>query len=125
MGYEDVGREIVDSAIKVHRGLGPGLFENVYETCLARELTNRGFEVLVQMPMPIYYEGELLEKAYRLDMLVNGSVVVEVKAVDTLTPLHRAQMLTYLKLGNHKLGFLLNFNSRQMRDGIKRFVNHL
>ena len=117
-----VGRSIVDAALKVHTALGPGLLESAYEACLAHELSKRGFGVCRQVPLSVGYEGIALDLGYRLDLLVEDGVVVELKAVEKLLPLHLSQMLTYLKLGGYRLGYLLNFNVRHMREGIKRVV---
>ena len=113
---------IVDAAIKVHRVLGPGLLESVYESCLAHELRQRGLKVETQVQIPIEYEGLHLDGGLRLDMLVNGIAIVELKALEKLLPVHDAQLLTYLKLANRRLGFLLNFNVPVMKTGISRFV---
>jgi GxxExxY protein len=122
-GLESVGREVVDAAIKVHRLLGPGLLESAYEQCLAHELGLRGRHVRRQAALPIQYEGLRLDAGYRLDMVVDDAVVVEVKAVEVLSRLHEAQILTYLRLSGLKLGFLLNFNAVQLRHGLRRFVH--
>ncbi len=121
-GLELIGREVVDAAIKVHRLLGPGLLESAYEQCLAHELGLRGRRVRRQAALPIQYEGLRLDAGYRLDMVIDDAVVVEVKAVEALSRLHEAQILTYLKLSGLKLGFLLNFNAVQLRHGLRRFV---
>jgi GxxExxY protein len=117
-----VGKQIVDAAIKVHRALGPGLLESAYEHCLAHELHQRGLMVGRQLPLPIEYDGLRLDAGYRLDLLVENSVVVEVKAVEALSRLHEAQILTYLKLSKLRLGYLLNFNTPMMREGIRRLA---
>jgi len=122
---EETGKQIVDSALQVHRELGPGLLENAYLSCLDYELRQRGLQVECQRPLALEYQGAKMGIAYRLDLLVNGCVVVELKAVRELTPLHEAQLLSYLKLGSFKLGYLLNFNVRRMKDGMKRMVNRL
>jgi GxxExxY protein len=119
---EDVAELIVDAAIKVHRALGPGLLEAVYEACLTHELRQRGLRVETQVPVPIQYEGLILESGLRLDMLVDGLAVIELKAVEKSLPVHDAQLLTYLKLSGKRLGFLLNFNVPVMKNGISRFV---
>jgi GxxExxY protein len=119
---EAVAREVVDAGLKVHRALGPGLLESAYEHCLARELQIRALSVQRQAPLPIIYEGEKLDAGYRLDLVVNGCVVVEVKAVDAVAPVHHAQLLTYLKLSGVHLGLLMNFNVALFRDGLKRMV---
>lgn len=107
---ERVATEIVDAAFKVHKALGPGLLESVYEICLARELTKRGHKVLRQVRVPIVYDGEELDADLRLDLLVDDCLVVEIKAVEQLIPLYDAQLLTYLKLTDKRLGLLINFN---------------
>lgn len=113
---------IVDSAISVHRRLGPGLLESVYEECLVHELRKRGLTVARQVHVPIEYDGVALEGNLRLDLLVQGTVVVELKAVEIVTPLHRAQRLTYLRLAGIQVGLILNFNVVLLRDGIVRLV---
>ena len=123
MEEEAISKEIVDSAIKVHTTLGCGMLESVYETCLAHELARRSLPVRKQVVMPIQYEGVTLDAGYRLDLLIAEKVVVEVKAVERMLPLHVAQLLTYLKLGGYKLGLLLNFNSVHLRHGIRRVIN--
>ncbi len=117
-----MAKQVVDAAFAVHSALGPGLLESVYETCLAHELGKRGLGVERQLPLPVVYDGVLLEAALRLDLLVAGCVVVELKAVDQLLPVHQAQVLTYLKLSGHRLGLLINFNVPRIRDGIRRLV---
>jgi GxxExxY protein len=123
MDNDDVMKQVVDAAIKVHRALGPGLLESAYEVCLDHELRQRQLVIGRQVPIPINYDGAKLDVGYRLDMLVNGNVVVEIKAVNRLLPIHFAQILTYLKLSNIRWGMLLNFNSVRMREGIRRVVN--
>lgn len=125
MDIEQVGGIIVDSAIKVHTVLGPGLLESAYEACLAHELDRRGLNVKRQFLLPLEYEDARIDVGYRLDLLVNDSVIVELKAVERLLPVHKAQLLSYLKLSKCKLGFLLNFNVVHMKDGIRRLVNGL
>ncbi len=107
----------------VHTVLGPGLLESTYEACLAFELQNRGVSVRTQVPLPVVYQGQKLEIGYRIDLLIAESVIVEVKAVEAIAPVHRAQLLSYLKLSDRRLGLLLNFNVVHMRDGIIRMVN--
>ena len=119
---EAVGQAIVDCSFKVHRVLGPGLLESAYETCLAYELTQRGLSVRRQVAQPIVYEDLTLEAGYRIDLLVNDAVIVEVKATDTLLPIHQAQIMTYLRLSGCRLGFLVNFNVKMFRNGIRRIV---
>ncbi|MCI0356508.1 MAG: GxxExxY protein [Acidobacteria bacterium] len=117
-----VSRFVLDAAMKVHTELGPGLLESTYEACLAHELKNRGLNVRTQVPLPVVYEGLKLEIGYRIDLLVEELVVVEVKSAEALAPIHHAQVLTYLKLGGKGLGLLINFNVVHLKDGIKRFV---
>ena len=119
---EDVGRQILAAAMRVHSAFGPGLLEGAYETCLAHDLERAGLCVERQITLPIEFDGQRIDAGYRLDILVEKSVVVEVKAVDKLTSIHLAQLITYLKLGEFALGYLLNFNVLHMRQGIKRVV---
>ena len=115
--------DIVGAAIEVHRRLGPGLLESAYETCLGRELYLRGIEFQRQVPLPVQYRGLNLDCGYRLDILVADSVIIEVKAVTKVLPVHRAQLLTYLKLTRLRLGILLNFNVDVLRHGVYRIIN--
>jgi GxxExxY protein len=117
---ESLGAEIVDSAFTVHTTFGPGLLESVYELCMIRELEIRGIQVKSQVPFPLTYQGHQLPSGFRLDMLVDNTIVVEVKAVEGLLPVHRAQVMTYLKLAEKELGYLINFNVPVIKDGIKR-----
>ncbi len=119
---EEVARQIVDAAVVVHRALGPGLLESVYEECLAFELTRRGLKVESQVRVPIIYEGHRIAADLKLDLLVEDCVVVEVKAVEQMHPVFEAQLLTYLKLSGHRLGLLVNFNVPLMKDGITRRI---
>lgn len=119
---ESIAKMIVDSALKVHRALGPGLLESVYELCLAHELRRRGVQLQSQVKLPITYEGLTIDAGLRLDMVVARNVIVEVKAVEKMIPVFDAQLLTYLKLTNLRLGILINFNVPLIRDGIKRIV---
>lgn len=114
---------IIGCAIEVHRQLGPGLLESAYQECLYFELKNQGLNVVKEKPMPIVYKDVKLDHGYRLDLLVNNKVVIEIKTVETFTEVHTAQVLTYLKLGNYKLGLLLNFYVSSLKNGIKRIVN--
>jgi GxxExxY protein len=114
---------IVDSAIAVHRALGPGLLESAYKACLAFELRKRGLGVASEVPLPVVYEGIRPEVGYRIDLLIENEVVVEVKAVDGVASIHRAQLLSYLRLSGHSLGLLLNFNVVLMKSGIVRMRN--
>jgi GxxExxY protein len=119
----DITHAIVTSSLKVHSALGPGLLESAYEACLLHELRKSGFAVRSQVPMPIVYDGVTLDVGYRLDLLVEDAVIVEVKAADAITNIHKAQILSYLKLSHKSLGLILNFNVLHMREGIKRIVN--
>ncbi len=125
MDENETSAYIVDAAIKVHTALGPGLLESAYEACLKHELVKRGIRADSQVPLPVVYDGIHIELGYRLDIMVNDCVIVELKSVDDLTDIHRAQILSYLKLSKRKLGFLLNFNVYRMKDGIERFANGL
>ena len=124
MDHEEIGRTILDAAFRVHSALGPGLLEGVYEACLAHELAKQ-VPVVRQVVQPVRYDGLEIESGYRLDLLVADKVVVELKAVDKITDLHLAQLLSYLKLGDYKLGYPINFNVLRLKDGIKRVVNGL
>ena len=117
-----VSEAVVDCAISVHRELGPGLLESVYEVCLTRELTGRGLAAERQVTLPVTYKGEVLEAGMRIDLLVRRAVVVELKAIEQLLPIHRAQMLTYLKLTRLRVGLLINFNAMPLKNGIQRFA---
>jgi GxxExxY protein len=117
-----VARQIVDAAYRVHRTLGPGLLESVYEVCLAHELRKRGLSIQRELVLPVLYDGIRLDAGLRLDLLVNDTVIVELKAAECLLPIHRAQVLTYLKLTNHRLALLINFNVPLIKDGIERIA---
>jgi len=118
-----LSKVVVESAIEVHKFLGPGLLESAYETALSRELQIRGVSVVRQTVLPLIYKGEVLDTAYRLDLLVEHLVIVEIKSIERLQRIHEAQLLNYLKLSNLWLGLLLNFNAPLMKNGIKRLVN--
>jgi GxxExxY protein len=113
---------IIGGAIEVHKVLGPGLLENAYEECLAIELTERGLAVARQVPIPVFYKGHRVDLGYRIDLLVNETVIVELKAIAELLPVHEAQLLTYLKLASKRVGLLLNFHTAYLRNGIVRLV---
>ncbi|RYY40377.1 MAG: GxxExxY protein [Chitinophagaceae bacterium] len=117
-----IGTEIVDAAITVHRALGPGLLESAYKFCMKLELESRGLKVQLDIPLQLIYKGHSAGKCYELDMLVDGAVIVEFKAVEMMRPLYQAQTLTYLKLRPAPLGYLINFNVERVKDGIKRLV---
>lgn len=121
----EMTERIIDAAMKVHTALGPGLLESVYEACLESELVAAGFEVERQRPLPVVYRDVSLDCGYRLDLVVADSVVVELKAVDTLADIHSAQIITYLKLSGYKVGLLINFNVTHLRNGIRRHIHSL
>ena len=125
MTENDIGDSIIASAMKVHTALGPGLLESAHETCLLYELERLGLPVQRQVLIPLHYEDLTIDNGYRIDLLVGERVVVELKALETILPVHRAQLLSYLRLGGFRLGYLLNFNVGRMRDGIVRLVNGL
>lgn len=116
---------IIQAAIKIHRRLGPGLLESVYRTCLVHELKTFGQTVITEQIVPLYYDNLRLDAGYRLDLLVNDSVIVEAKAVEKILPVHCAQLLSYLRLTNKRLGLLINFNVPRLVEGVKRIVNRL
>ncbi|MGJ8632988.1 MAG: GxxExxY protein [Luteolibacter sp.] len=121
---EETATEIVDSCFKIHKELGSGLLESAYETCLEYELSKRGLTVERQIPQPVIYEDIAIDAGYRIDLLVNGLIIVELKAVEQLAPIHTAQLITYLKLSKKTLGFLINFNTPLIKHGIKRIANN-
>ena len=125
MNENEIGRNVIDSAIAVHRGLGPGLLESVYEVVLARELTERGLKVERQVPVSIEYRGVRFDEGFKADIIVEGKVILELKSVEMVNNAHKKQLLTYLKLTKMKLGFLLNFGEALMKNGITRTVNGL
>ena len=125
MTENDIARVILDCAFRVHRALGPGLLVNAYEACLFFELNLQGFQVEKQKPLPLIYREMELDLGYRVDLMVENKVIVEIKSVKELTDIHLAQILTYLRLSSCKLGLLINFNVSMLKDGIKRVVNNL
>ena len=125
MTENEIGDAIIASAMKVHTALGPGLLERAYETCLFYELERQGLPVQRQALIPIRYEDLSIDNGYRIDLLVADRVVVELKTVEAILPVHRGQLLSYLRLGGFKLGYLLNFNVTRLRDGIVRMANGL
>jgi len=122
MPDDGLTHSIIGAAIEVHRLLGPGLLESAYEECLCHELHLRGIPFERQKPIPVVYKNVKLESGYRLDLLVNNEVIVELKSIEALAPLHEAVMLTYLRLSGHHLGLLINFNVAVLRDGIRRYI---
>ena len=125
MDENAVGEAVLGCAIKVHRTLGPGLLEGAYETCLAHEIGKAGLSYQQQIVLPVFYDNQRIDIGYRFDLLVEGRVVVEVKTVDKLIDFHRAQLLSYLKLDDYRLGYLQNFNVAILKEGIVRMVNNL
>ncbi len=115
---------ILDSSISVHKEMGPGLLESIYVLCLTSELNYRGIEAINEVSIPLAYKGIELSKDFRIDILVEDEIIIEVKSVEVLLPVHEAQIISYLKLANKKLGFLINFNVPVLKDGFKRFVNN-
>ena len=125
LNEEEIGKIILDSAFKVHTALGPGLLESVYESALAIELQRRGLKVERQKPVPVFYEGQLLDTGFRVDLLVEGRVLVELKSVEAIIPLFKKITTNYVRLLPVKLGFLINFNETHLKNGITRVVNGL
>jgi len=125
MTDNEIGKVIVDSAFKVHFALGPGLLESVYEICLFHELQTRGLKVQRQIPIHIQYNGITFEEAFRADLMVENKVIVELKSVEKVIAAHKKQVLTYIKLADKRLGFLINFGEALIKDGITRIVNNL
>jgi len=125
MTENEIGKEIVNCALTVHKSLGPGLLESTYQACLAYELQKTGLNVQAERALPVIYDDVKLNCGYRIDLWVNAKVIVEIKAVDALNDIHLAQILTYLKLTDNRLGFLINFNVARIKNGIRRVVNKL
>jgi len=121
----ELSRVIIDAAMRVHTALGPGLLESAYQHCLFYELGKQGIRAATQVELPIYYDGHTIEAGYRIDLLVEDKIIIELKAVDKLLPVHEAQLLSYLKLADKRLGLLINFNVNQLRNGIKRMAHDL
>ena len=124
MEINDITGSIVDAAMKVHTALGPGLLESVYEKCLKHELVKRGLKVDSQIWLPVMYDGIPIEGGYKIDLLVEDCVIVELKVVEQILEVHKAQLLSYLKLANKEVGLLINFNVVHLKHGIRRLVNH-
>jgi GxxExxY protein len=120
--HQELTSSILNCAYKVHSALGPGLLESAYEECLHYELDKNGILSTKQKPMPLVYEGKKLDLGYRIDLFVDGKVIIEIKSVETLNPVHLAQILTYMKLSGCRIGFLINFNVQSLKDGIKRVI---
>ena len=125
MTENEIATIIVDAAFKIHKRLGPRLLESVYETTLAYELPKRGLQLRRQQSMPVVYEDVRMDVGFRADLIVEGKVIVEIKSIDAIAPVHRKQLLTYLRLTDKKLGLLINFNVELTKDGITRVVNNL
>ena len=123
--YNILSKELLDAAIAVHREMGPGLLESVYELCLLKELQLRKIFVENQLPVPLFYKGVDLNKDFRIDLLVENEIIVEIKAVEYILPIHEAQIISYLKLTDRKLGFLLNFNVPLLKEGFRRLVDNV
>ncbi len=121
---DEIAAIVVDTSFKVHQELGPGLLESAYEACLAHELTKRGLVVEKQKAQPVFYDGIIIDVGYRMDLLINDCVVIELKAVEQIIPIHLAQLMTYLKLSNKPLGFLINFNTTYFKSSIKHIANN-
>jgi GxxExxY protein len=122
MKFSALSQQVIGCAIEVHRVLGPGLLESTYEQCLARELSLNNIEFVTQHPLPVEYKGVRIDCGYRVDVLVANSIILELKSVQELMPVHEAQLLTYMRLAGMKQGFLINFNVRRLKDGLKSFV---
>jgi GxxExxY protein len=121
--WHDLTYKIIGAAYKVHKALGPGLLESAYEVCLIHELSKLGLKIENQKPLPVVYNGIKLNAGYRIDLLVEDSIIVEIKSVEAIAPVHNAQLLSYLRLSNHRYGLLINFNVANLKEGIKRIVN--
>ncbi len=124
MEINNITHEILDSAYKIHTALGPGLLESAYQQCLIYELQKKGLKVETEKPLPVIYENVKLEYGYRIDLLVENKIIVELKAVEALTDVHLAQVLTYLRLSGNEVGLLINFNVKSLKNGIRRIANN-
>ena len=122
MEFDELSRSVIGCAIEVHRNLGPGLLESTYRQCLACELSHAGILFQMELPLPVRYKNILLDCGYRIDLLVRGELIVEIKSVEALLPIHQAQILTYMRLANIPIRLLVNFNVTRLQTGIKRFV---
>ena len=122
MEFDELSNRVIGCAIKVHRQLGPGLLESTYEQCLAHELSLNSIDFKMQQPLPVQYKGILLDCGYRVDLLIEDKMIIELKSVDRIKGIHEAQLLTYMKLAGIKTGLLMNFNVTRLKSGIKRFV---
>jgi GxxExxY protein len=122
MEFDELSRRVIGCVIEVHRNLGPGLLESTYRQCLACELSHAGVPFQMEVPLPVRYKDVLLDCGYRIDLLVRSDLIVEIKSVETLLPIHQAQILTYMRLARIPIGLLMNFNVTKLQNGIKRFV---
>ncbi len=122
--FNKLSKEILDGSIAVHKEMGPGLLESVYQQCLVRELTMRGLNVQSMVCIPLQYKGHLLDKEYIIDMLIENEIIIELKAVEIILPVHEVQIISYLKLADKRLGVLINFNAPLLKNGFRRFVNN-
>jgi len=122
MEFDELSRKVIGCAIEVHRNLGPGLLESTYRQCLACELSQAGIPFQMEVPLPVRYKEMLLDCGYRIDLLISGDLIVEIKCVETLLPIHQAQILTYMRLSKIPVGLIINFNVTRLQNGIKRFV---
>ena len=125
MGINDVSKQVIDAPMVVHTRLGPGLLESAYQACLRYELEKRGLRVAVQVALPVVYERIKIEAGYRIDLIVEDEIILELKAFDAIHPIHKAQLLSYLRLSGKKLGLIINFHVLHLKDGITRMVNGL
>lgn len=125
MRENDIAKQVVDAAYKIHSRFGPGLLESAYEAMLAHELKKRGFQVVCQCPIPLIYEEVVLEVGYRADIIVNDLVILELKSTEQILPVHKKQLITYLRLANKRLGLLINFGAPLIKEGLVRLVNGL
>jgi len=123
MELNEISGVVVDRAMKIHQSLGPGLLESVYQRVLAYELRKAGLAVETEVPIPVEWDGHIIDESFRADLIVNGKVLIELKSIENLQPVHKKQTLTYLKLANLRLGLLINFGSQLLKDGIHRIVN--
>lgn len=122
MRDKELTQQVIGAAIEVHKALGPGLLESAYQYCLSKELNDAGLNVLIEKALPVVYKDVKLDHGYRIDLLVNNKLVIEIKTVEAITDVHVAQVLTYMRLGKFPIGLLINFNVNLLKDGIKRFV---
>ena len=123
MYINEISGIVIDAALEVHTALGPGLLESTYEACLKYELASRNIKTISQLELPVSYKNNTIESGYRIDLLVEDQLIVELKAIDKILPIHEAQLLSYLKMSNLKVGLLLNFNVTRLKNGIKRLAN--